>query len=76
MAAGWSAWLGLLPGSLVQRRPALLLARGWLHYLRYQLQAIPPLLKPRRSSSTSPSPADAEAAEPLRGELTRCRAPS
>ena len=34
----------MLPWALVRRRPALLLARAWLHYLRYQLQAIPPLL--------------------------------
>jgi LuxR family transcriptional regulator, maltose regulon positive regulatory protein len=63
-------WLGLLPRALVRRRPALLLARAWLHYLRYQLRAIPPLLAAAEALLANPTGSDdAEAAEALQGEV-------
>ena len=63
-------WLGLLPQALVRRRPALLLARAWVHYLRYQLHAIPPLLAAAEALLADPTASgDPETAEPLRGEV-------
>jgi LuxR family maltose regulon positive regulatory protein len=63
-------WLDLLPQALVHRRPALLLARAWVHYLRYQFRAIPPLLAAADALLAEPSgPDDAQAAEPLRGQV-------
>src|SRR4051812_4625155 len=62
--------LGLLPASLIERRPVLLLARGWVHYIRYQLRAIPPLLDAAATLLDGPaSPLDEGAAEALRGEV-------
>jgi len=33
-------WLGLLPTDVSSRRPGLLLAQAWLHYIRWQFAAI------------------------------------
>ena len=38
-------WLNRLPDELVQKRPALLLARAWILELRYQMSQIPPILQ-------------------------------
>jgi len=38
-------WLNRLPDELVQKRPALLLARAWTLELRYQMSQIPPILQ-------------------------------
>ena len=74
---GWRRGWACCRGSLLQRRPALLLARGWVHYLRYQLRAIPPLL------NAATALLDGPAARPTRRpprrcaeKSTRCRAPS
>jgi LuxR family maltose regulon positive regulatory protein len=38
-------WLEMLPGELVQQRPALLLARAWVLNHQLNLQALPPILQ-------------------------------
>jgi LuxR family maltose regulon positive regulatory protein len=38
-------WLARLPEQIVQQRPRLLLAQAWVHYFRFALGAIPPLLQ-------------------------------
>src|SRR5262249_27785600 len=63
-------WLGLLPASLVYRKPALLLADAWVQYLRFQLAAIPPLLDSAESLlNESSAELGAVDAEVLRGSI-------
>ena len=70
-------WLGLLPADVLNR-PRLLVAKAWLHYIRYQFPAIVALLDAAESamaaamaSAMTGYPADATT---LRGEICTLRA--
>ena len=36
-------WLPVLPDTLIQQRPELLLAQAWVHYFHYRFELIPPI---------------------------------
>jgi LuxR family maltose regulon positive regulatory protein len=67
-------WLGLLPADISERRPGLLVAQAWLHYIRWQFGAIAARLD-AAEALLQDAPAAARGAEAtLRGGISALRA--
>ena len=65
-------WLGQLPEALVQQRVELLLARVWIHFLHFRLEAVPQILD-QIESLLGPDTSQQTGRDALRGEVAFMR---
>jgi LuxR family maltose regulon positive regulatory protein len=67
-------WIALLPADMSSARPRLLVAQGWLHYIRWQFGAIEARLDAAEAVMRDAAAAERGAETTLRGEISTMRA--
>ena len=67
-------WIALLPADVSSARPRLLVAQGWLHYIRWQFGAIEARLDAAEAAMRGAAAAERGAESTLRGEINVLRA--